>query len=162
MGSISRGTCFVYRGVTHAYDLGKASQGWRHARNFMGIVLEGFSLLLIEMGLAHFLKHNLLSIWASALNQVPPPPPTFGLMFQDYFLLYFIFNVLRLLFVSFDSIFQDFSSLTHTKNSLHFHSPFFTSIYLDTHAYSPSCHPISNTLRPKTMSFTFNLLTTPT
>ena len=35
-----------------------------------------------------------------------------------------LFNVLRLLFVLFGSIFQDFSSLTHTKNSLHFHSPF--------------------------------------
>ena len=89
------------------------------------------------------------------------PPHTFDLMFHDYFLLYFIFNVLRLLFVSFYSTFQDFSSLTHTKNSLH---PFtiFTSISLYTHVYSSSCHPISNTFRPKTMSFTFHLLTTPT
>ena len=49
---------------------------------------------------------------------------SFDSMFQDYFLLYFFFNVLRLLFVSFDSMFQDFSSLTHTKNSFHFHLPF--------------------------------------
>ena len=35
-----------------------------------------------------------------------------------------LFNVLRLLFVLFGSMFQNFSSFTHTKNSLHFHSPF--------------------------------------
>ena len=35
-----------------------------------------------------------------------------------------LFNVLRLLFILFGSMFQDFSSLVHTKNSLHFHSPF--------------------------------------
>ena len=35
-----------------------------------------------------------------------------------------LFNVLRLLFVLFGSMFQNFSSLSHTKNSLHFHSPF--------------------------------------
>ena len=35
-----------------------------------------------------------------------------------------LFNVLKLLFVLFGSIFQNFSSLSHTKNSLHFHSPF--------------------------------------
>ena len=36
----------------------------------------------------------------------------------------YLFNLLRLLFVSFGLVFQDFLSLTHTKNSLHFHSPF--------------------------------------
>ena len=36
-----------------------------------------------------------------------------------------LFNVLRLLIVSFGTTFQDFSSLTQKKkNSLHFHSPF--------------------------------------
>ena len=35
-----------------------------------------------------------------------------------------LFNILKLLFVLFGSIFQDFSFLTHTKNSLHFYSPF--------------------------------------
>ena len=35
-----------------------------------------------------------------------------------------LFNVLRLLFILFGSMFQDFSSLVHTKNSLHIHSPF--------------------------------------
>ena len=45
-------------------------------------------------------------------------------MFQDSFLLHFLFNILRLPFVSFESMFQDFSSLSHIKNSLHFHSPF--------------------------------------
>ena len=35
-----------------------------------------------------------------------------------------LFNVLKLLFVLFGSMFQDFSFLTHTKNSLHFYSPF--------------------------------------
>ena len=39
-------------------------------------------------------------------------------------MLYFVFNVLRLLFISFGSMFQDLPSLTHTKNSLHFHSSF--------------------------------------
>ena len=45
-------------------------------------------------------------------------------MFQDNFLIYFLFNVLRLLFVSFGSIFYEFSSLSHTKISLHLHSLF--------------------------------------
>ena len=45
-------------------------------------------------------------------------------MFQDCLLLHILFNVSRLLSISFGSIFQDFSSLTYTKNSLHFHSPF--------------------------------------
>ena len=45
-------------------------------------------------------------------------------MFQDNFLLHFLFNVLRLLFVLFGSMFQEFSSLSPTKNSLHFCSPF--------------------------------------
>ena len=45
-------------------------------------------------------------------------------MFQDNFLLYFLFNILRLLFVSFSPMFQEFSSLSHTKISLHLHSPF--------------------------------------
>ena len=73
---MSCGPSFVYRGVTCAYDLGKVSQDWRHAQNSARIVLGGFLLLLIEIGLALFLKHDLLSIWASALNQVHPPPPT--------------------------------------------------------------------------------------
>ena len=45
-------------------------------------------------------------------------------MFQDYFLLHFLFNVLRLLFLLFGSILQDFSSLSHIKNSLHLYPPF--------------------------------------
>ena len=49
--------------------------GW-YTRNSTGIVLRGFPLLLIEMGLAHFLKYDPLSIWASALNQVHPPTPS--------------------------------------------------------------------------------------
>ena len=44
--------------------------------------------------------------------------------FKTTFCYIFLFNVLRLLFVSFGSMFQDFSFLSHTKNSLHFHSPF--------------------------------------
>ena len=35
-----------------------------------------------------------------------------------------LFNVLKLLLVLFGSMFQDFSFFTHTKNYLHFHSPF--------------------------------------
>ena len=72
-----------------------------------------------------------------------------------------LFNVLKLLFVLFGSMFQDFSFLIHTKNSLHFHSPF-SLLLLYIHVYSLSYHPISNMLRQKTMSFTFNLLMTPT
>ena len=45
-------------------------------------------------------------------------------MFQDCLLLHILFNVSRLLSISFGWIFQDFSSLTYTKNSLHFHLPF--------------------------------------
>ena len=37
---------------------------------------------------------------------------------------YILYNVSKLLFISFSSKFQDFSSLSHTKISLHFHSPF--------------------------------------
>ena len=49
-------------------------------------------------------------------------------MFQDYILLHFLFNVLRLLFFLFSSMFQDFSTLSHTKtvfisiHSFHFYS----------------------------------------
>ena len=53
-------------------------------------------------------------------------------MFQDYFLLHFLFNVLRLLFVLFSLMFQDFSTLTHTKNYLNFHS-FFSLLLLYIH-----------------------------
>ena len=58
---------------------------------------------------------------------------------------FLLINISRLLFVSFGSIVQDFSSLshTHTKNSLHFHNPSF--------------HSISNTLQPKMMLFAFDL-----
>jgi len=45
----------------------------RYAQNSTKIVLRGFLLLLIEMGFAHFLKYDPLSIWVSALNQVHPP-----------------------------------------------------------------------------------------
>ena len=61
-----------------------------------------------------------------------------------------LFNVLRLF-------------ISHTHKKL-FAFPFtlFISTPLYTHVYSLSYHPISNTLRQKTMSFTFNLLMTPT
>ena len=73
-----------------------------------------------------------------------------------------LFNVLRLLIVSFGTTFQDFSSLTQKKkNSLHFHSPF-SLLLIYIHIHSLSYHPISNTLRQKMMSFTFNLSMTPT
>ena len=51
----------------------------------------------------------------------------FLFLLVQYFKTIFVtllFNILKLLFVLFGSIFQDFSFLTHTKNSLHFHSPF--------------------------------------
>ena len=73
-------------------------------------------------------------------------------MFQDYFLLHFLFNVLRLLFVSFALMFQDFSSLSHTKFFLHFHSIFsllllyihiFTTLHVipsQIHSNKKQCH----------------------
>ena len=48
-------------------------------------------------------------------------------MFQDYFLLHFLFNVLRLLFLLFGSMFQDFSSLSHIKKLFAFLFILFTS-----------------------------------
>lgn len=76
VGSISHGTSFIYRGITHAYELEKVFTSWPYARNSIGIVLKGFLLLLIEMDLAHFLKHDPLSILALALNQFHPPTIT--------------------------------------------------------------------------------------
>ena len=37
---------------------------------------------------------------------------------------YILVNISKLLFVSFGSMFQDFSSLLHTQDFLHLHSPF--------------------------------------
>ena len=76
MGSISLGTSFICQGVTHAYELKEAFRAGWYTQNSTGIVLRGFPLLLIEMGLAHFLKYDSLSIWALALNQVHPPTPS--------------------------------------------------------------------------------------
>ena len=73
-----------------------------------------------------------------------------------------LFNVLGLLFVLFGSIFQDFSSLTHTKELFAFPFMLFTSTPLYTHVHSLLYHPISNTFRQKMMSFTFNPSMTPT
>ena len=87
-----------------------------------------------------------------------------NLKIETFYFLWF--NVSRLLFVTFfiqyfktticfiGSMFQDFYSLSHTKNSLHFHLPFPLLLHY-THAYNPSCYPISNTLKQKMMSFTF-------
>ena len=88
--------------------------------------------------------------------------------------LFLWFNISRLLFVTF--FIQCFKNtylfhlvqyfkifpLSHTQKKL-FAFPFtlFTSILLYSHA-SLSCHPILNTLEQKTMSFAFNLPTTPT
>ena len=44
--------------------------------------------------------------------------------FKTIFCYIFLFNVLKLLYVYFSLMFQDFSFLSHIKNSLHFHSPF--------------------------------------
>ena len=64
-------------------------------------------------------------------------------MFQDYFLLHFLFNVLRLLFLLFGSMFQDFSSLSHIKNSLHFYLPF-SLLLLYIHMPTTTLHAISS------------------
>ena len=62
-----------------------------------------------------------------------------------------------------------FISQIYTQNSLHFNSPFsfltlltlyiYIYIYIYTPTHSLSCHPMLNTHRRKTMSFTFNFLT---
>ena len=54
-------------------------------------------------------------------------------MFQEYFVT-LLFNVLRLLFVSFDSMFQDFSFLTQKKKKKLFAFPLtlFTSSFMYT------------------------------
>ena len=60
-----------------------------------------------------------------------------------------------------------FISQIYTQNSLHFNSPFsfltlltlYIYIYIYTPTHSLSCHPMLNTHRQKTMSFTFNFLT---
>ena len=67
---------------------------------------------------------------------------------------YILYNVSKLLFISFSSKFQDVSSLTH-KKLFAFSFTIFTSTFLYTHAHSLSCHVISNLLKQKTMSFTF-------
>ena len=54
-----------------------------------------------------------------------------------------------------------FISLTHIK-LFTFQFSLFTFTHLHTHAHNPSCHPISNTPRPKMMSLTFNISMTPT
>ena len=78
-----------------------------------------------------------------------------------FIIIYLMFQLSRLLFVLFGSIFQDFSSLSHTKL---FAFPFtlFTFAPLYTHAHTPLCHLISNTLKQKMMLFTFSISTTPT
>ena len=74
-----------------------------------------------------------------------------------------LFNVLRLLIVSFGTTFQDFSSLTQKKKKtlcisihhFHFYSFIYTSIAF--HTIPSQIH-----LDKKMMSFTFNLSMTPT
>ena len=90
--------------------------------------------------------------------------------------LYFLwFNVSRLLFVTFYTMFQNYNlfhlvqsfktfPLSHTQKSLcifihHFH--FYSFIYTCPQPFM-SCHLISNTLKKKMMLFTFSLSTTPT
>ena len=77
-----------------------------------------YSMKRIEIPLSHIRNKNKFKSRDSLFPLVQ--------CFKTIFLfLHFLFNVLRLQFVSFDSMFQDFSiSLTHTKNYLHFHSPF--------------------------------------
>ena len=64
-------------------------------------------------------------------------------MFQNYFLLHFLFNILRLLFLLFGSMFQDFSSLSHIKNSLHFYSPI-SLLHLYIHMPTTTFYAISS------------------
>ena len=105
------------------------------------------SMKRIEILLSHIKNKNKFKIW------------TF------YF---FWFNVSRLLFVTFFiqyfktticfiwfNISRFFLSLTHTK-LFTFPLTIFTSTPLYVDAHSHSCNPISHTLQPKMMSFTFN------
>ena len=107
------------------------------------------SMKRIEIPLSHIRDKNKFKSRDSLFHLV--------LCFKTIFVT-LLFNVLRLLFVLFGSMFQDFPSLTHTHTQL-FVFPFtiFTSTPLYTHVHSLSYHPISNTLRQKTMSVTFNL-----
>ena len=70
---------------------------------------------IIEILLSHIREKNKIKNRNSLFHLVQYFKITF---------CYNLFNVSRLLFVLFDSIFQDFSSLLHTQNSLHFHSTF--------------------------------------
>ena len=94
-----------------------------------------------------------------------------NLKIETFYFLWF--NVSRLLFVTFFiqcfkviicfiwfKFLRIFLSLTY-KKLFAFSFILFTSTLLYTHVHNPSCHPISNTLRQKTMSFTFNLSITP-
>ena len=76
-------------------------------------------------------------------------------MFQDFFLLHFLFNVLRLIFILFGSMFQDFSSLSHIKNSLHLYSPF-SLLLLYIHmltAFNACLQPSSGTYITPTLQY---------
>ena len=111
------------------------------------------SMKRIEIPLSHIRDKNKFKNRDSLFHLV--------LCFKTIFVT-LLFNVLRLLFILFGSMFQDFSSLVHTKKLFAFPFTLFTSTPLYTHVHSFSYHPISNTLRQKTMSFTFNLSITRT
>ena len=86
---------------------------------------------------------------------------SFDSMFQDYFLLYFFFQCFKttICFILFN-ISRLFFSHTH-KKLFPFSFTIFTFTPLYTYAYNPLCYPISNTLKQKTISFTFNFSMTP-
>ena len=73
------------------------------------------SMKRIEIPLSHIRDKNKFKSRDSLFHLV--------LCFKTIFVT-LLFNVLRLLFVLFGSMFQDFPSLTHTHNFLYFHSPF--------------------------------------
>ena len=74
------------------------------------------SMKRIEIPLSHIRDKNKFKSWDFLFPLIQ--------CFKTNFYYFFLFNGLRLLFISFGSMFQDFPSLTHTKNSLHFHSSF--------------------------------------
>ena len=73
------------------------------------------SMKRIELSLSHIRDKNKFK----SRDSLFPSVQCFKTIFVSL-----LFNVLRLLFVLFGSTFQDFLSLTHTQNSMHFHSPF--------------------------------------
>ena len=111
------------------------------------------SMKRIEMILSHIRDKNKFKNRDSLFFWFNISRPLFVTFFIQCLKDYYLFHLVQYL--------RLFLFLSHTKL---FAFPFiiFSSTPLYTYAHSPSYYPISNTLRQKTMSFTFNLSTTST